>query len=141
MGYLTHVRSGSAPAATGSSRLDEAIQDMLRIVDGNGLVSVNASSFGKGGIETEEQLDSALDSLRETYTEKVAAGQKVLNSQRASSIALTNAHSDFPSSPLPPLPPVQILQEQTEERRGRTDRPGDSNWRISCLRNAPVAEV
>lgn len=51
---------------------------MMRFVDGNRLVSVSAASFFKGGVETEEQLDAALDGLRETCMEQIAAGKKVM---------------------------------------------------------------
>jgi hypothetical protein len=59
-------------------RLQRAITDMMRIVDGNRLVSVNASGFFKGGLETEEQLDAALDGLREVCIEQIGAGKKVM---------------------------------------------------------------
>jgi hypothetical protein len=60
------------------SRLQRAIAEMMRFVDGNRLVSVSAASFFKGGVETEEQLDAALDGLRETCMEQIAAGKKVM---------------------------------------------------------------
>ena len=59
-------------------RLQAAIQEMMRIIDGNRLVSVNASGYFKGGIETEEQLNAALDGLRQVCLEQIGTGKKVL---------------------------------------------------------------
>ncbi|MFC1896523.1 BREX system P-loop protein BrxC [Thermodesulfobacteriota bacterium] len=59
-------------------RLDKAIESMMRIIDGNRVVSVQASSFFKGGIETEEQLDSALQGLKEECERHIGAGKKIL---------------------------------------------------------------
>lgn len=58
--------------------LSKAIEDMLRIVDGNRIERVSASSFFSGGVETEEQLDQAIAGLREQCIELIAAGKKVL---------------------------------------------------------------
>jgi len=46
-------------------RLNKAIEEMVRVIDGQRIVRVSATTFFKGGIETEEQLDAALDGLRE----------------------------------------------------------------------------
>jgi len=40
-----------------SGRLSSAVEEMLRLVDGNRIVRVTASSYFSGGIETEEQWD------------------------------------------------------------------------------------
>ncbi|MGE3424945.1 MAG: BREX system P-loop protein BrxC [Dehalococcoidia bacterium] len=61
-----------------SGRLAHAVEEMLRILDGNRLVRVNGASYFSGGIETEEQLDQALAGLREKCLELIAAGKKVL---------------------------------------------------------------
>lgn len=61
-----------------SGRLSAAIEEMLRLVDGNRIVSVTASSYFSGGIETEEQLDQALAGLKEQCLELIGAGKKVL---------------------------------------------------------------
>ncbi|MBN2494930.1 MAG: BREX system P-loop protein BrxC, partial [Deltaproteobacteria bacterium] len=61
-----------------SGRLSGAIEEMLRLVDGNRIVSVTASSYFSGGIETEEQLDQALAGLKEQCLELIGAGKKVL---------------------------------------------------------------
>ena len=61
-----------------SGRLSTAIEEMLRILDGNRVVRVAASGYFTGGIETEEQLDQALSGLREQCLELIGAGKKVL---------------------------------------------------------------
>lgn len=50
---------------------------MLRLLDGARLVRVSAAQFFAGGIETEEQLDAALQGLREECIVHVGAGKKV----------------------------------------------------------------
>lgn len=61
-----------------SGRLSTAIEEMLRIVDGNRIVRVVASGYFAGGIETEEQLVQALSGLKEQCLELIGAGKKVL---------------------------------------------------------------
>ena len=61
-----------------SGRLSSAVEEMLRLVDGNRIVRVAASSYFSGGIETEEQLDQALSGLKEQCLELIGAGKKVL---------------------------------------------------------------
>ena len=61
-----------------SGRLSTAIEEMLRILDGNRVVRVAASGYFTGGIETEEQLDQALSGLREHCLELIGAGKKIL---------------------------------------------------------------
>jgi hypothetical protein len=39
---------------------------------------VKAAKYFKGGVETEEQLDKALDGLREECESLIGAGKKVL---------------------------------------------------------------
>jgi len=58
--------------------LSQAIEETLRHVDGNRVVRVTASSYFSGGIETEEQLDQALDGLRDQCLELIGAGKKIL---------------------------------------------------------------
>ena len=64
-----------APAATGIAllradtdacpgRTQKAIQDMLALLDGNRLVRLDVNTYFAGGIETTEQLDTALTALR-----------------------------------------------------------------------------
>jgi tetratricopeptide (TPR) repeat protein len=59
-------------------RRDKAIEELMRLIDGNRVVKVSASSYFAGGIESEEQLDQALDGLKEQCLELIAAGKKVL---------------------------------------------------------------
>jgi len=61
-----------------SGRLSTAVEEMLRIVDGNRIVRVAASGYFTGGIETEEQLEQALSGLKEQCLELIGAGKKVL---------------------------------------------------------------
>jgi hypothetical protein len=58
--------------------MDKAIMEMMRMIDGARLVTVNASSFFDGGVEDEEQLDAALTGLREECVRLIATGKKVL---------------------------------------------------------------
>ena len=58
--------------------LSKAVEEMLRLVDGNRVVRITASSYFSGGIDTEEQLDQALSGLREQCLELIGAGKKVL---------------------------------------------------------------
>ena len=61
-----------------TSRLNKAIEEMLRVVDGNRVVRVSVSSFFAGGVETEEQLSAAIQGLKETCERHIGAGKKVL---------------------------------------------------------------
>ena len=61
-----------------SSRLSSAVEEMLRLIDGNRIVRVSASNYFNGGIETEEQLDQALTGLKAQCLELIGAGKKVL---------------------------------------------------------------
>jgi hypothetical protein len=58
--------------------LGNAIEEMMRLVDGNRVVRITAASYFAGGIETEEQLDQALNGLKEQCLELIGAGKKVL---------------------------------------------------------------
>ena len=59
-------------------RRDKAIEELIRLLDGNRMVKVSAASFFAGGVETEEQLELALDGLKGECLELIAAGKKVL---------------------------------------------------------------
>jgi hypothetical protein len=67
-----------ADLAACPARLSKAVEEMLRLIDGNRVVQVAASSYFRGGIETEEQLDQALSGLREQCLGLIGAGKKVL---------------------------------------------------------------
>ena len=58
--------------------LEAAVEKMFRIVDGNRIVQVRASSYFNGGIETEEQLDQALLGLKNQCLELIGEGKKIL---------------------------------------------------------------
>ena len=60
------------------ARLNAAIMRMMRIFDGERIATVNAAEFFKGGVETEEQLEAALDGLREECEHLIGEGKKVL---------------------------------------------------------------
>jgi hypothetical protein len=59
-------------------RLRTAIAELRRIIDGERIVSVSLGSYFGGGIETEEQLDAALDGVREECARLIGAGKKVI---------------------------------------------------------------
>ena len=51
---------------------------MLRLIEGSRLVKLDASTYFTGGIETTEQLDSALSNLREECERQLAEGKRIL---------------------------------------------------------------
>lgn len=57
--------------------LDEAKAKVLSII-GDEVVTVSASAYFKGGVTSEEQLDAAIDGLRQECLEAIGAGKKVL---------------------------------------------------------------
>jgi hypothetical protein len=57
--------------------LTKATEEMLRMIDGNRVVGVDVASYFAGGIENDEQLEAALDGLREKVAALIAAGKKV----------------------------------------------------------------
>lgn len=59
-------------------RLRAAIAELRMIIDGERLVTVSVGSYFEGGIETEEQLKSALEGVREECTRLIGAGKKVI---------------------------------------------------------------
>lgn len=59
-------------------RLRAAIAELRRIIDGERVVTVNIGSYFAGGIETEEQLEAALDGVREECARLIGAGKKVI---------------------------------------------------------------
>lgn len=60
------------------ARLGAAIAELHRIVDGERLASVSVASYFAGGVETMEQLEAALDGIRETCAPLIVAGKKVI---------------------------------------------------------------
>jgi hypothetical protein len=59
-------------------RLRGAMTEVRRIIDGERVVAVSLGSYFAGGIETEEQLDAALDGVREECARLIGAGKKVI---------------------------------------------------------------
>jgi hypothetical protein len=59
-------------------RLRAAIAELRRIVDGERIATVSLGSYFAEGIETEEQLDQALDGIREECARLIGAGKKVI---------------------------------------------------------------
>jgi signal transduction histidine kinase len=57
--------------------LHDAIEQVRRAVEGVRMAQVDAGSYFKDGIETEEQLDAALGGLREECAKYVGEGKKV----------------------------------------------------------------
>lgn len=58
--------------------LRSARRQALEMLDGARVVRVSLASFFASGIETEEQLEAALEGLREQITELIATGKKVI---------------------------------------------------------------
>ena len=61
-----------------SGRLQKAIEEMMRLIDGNRVVRLDVGKFFSGGIETEEQLNAAIDALREECERQLGEGKKIL---------------------------------------------------------------
>jgi len=60
------------------SRLRAAVAEVHRIIEGERVVSVSLGSYFAGGVETEEQLNAALDGIREECARLIGAGKKVI---------------------------------------------------------------
>jgi hypothetical protein len=60
------------------SRLRGAVAEVRRTFDGERLATVSLGSYFGGGIETEEQLDAALEGIREECARLIGAGKKVV---------------------------------------------------------------
>jgi hypothetical protein len=60
------------------SRLRAAVAEIHRIIEGERIVSVNLGSYFANGVETEEQLDAALDGIREECARLIGAGKKII---------------------------------------------------------------
>ena len=60
------------------ARLRSAIAELRRIIDGERLATVSLGSYFGGGIETEEQLEAALEGIREECARLIGAGKKVI---------------------------------------------------------------
>ena len=60
------------------TRLQEAIAELHRIIDGDRIATVRLGGYFSGGIETEEQLDAALAGIREECSRLIGTGKKVI---------------------------------------------------------------
>ena len=60
------------------TRLQEAIAELHRIVDGDRVATVRLGGYFSGGVETEEQLDAALAGIREECSRLIGTGKKVV---------------------------------------------------------------
>ena len=60
------------------SRFQDAIAELHRIVDGDRVATVKLGWYFSGGIETEEQLDAALEGIREECSRLIGTGKKVI---------------------------------------------------------------
>ena len=58
-------------------RLDQAIQKVHQIVEGDRMVEVPIEPFFRGGVSDLEQLDAALQGLREECERHIAADKKI----------------------------------------------------------------
>ena len=61
-----------------SWRLCEAVVRVQELLDGERVVTVSVGSYFAGGVETEEQLEAALDGVREECARLIGAGKKVI---------------------------------------------------------------
>jgi hypothetical protein len=59
-------------------RFRAAIAELRRIIDGDRVVTVSVSSYFAGGIDQPEQLEAALDGIREECLRLIGAGKKVI---------------------------------------------------------------
>jgi hypothetical protein len=59
-------------------RLSTAIAELRRIIDGERVVTLNVGSYFAEGVETEEQLEAALDGIREECSKLIGEGKKVV---------------------------------------------------------------
>lgn len=60
------------------ARLRAAEAEVIRLREGDRLVTVSVRGYFSGGIETEEQLDAALAGVREECVKLIGEGKKVL---------------------------------------------------------------
>jgi hypothetical protein len=61
-----------------ASRLHGAIAEMMRLIEGERVVTVQISTYFSSGVETEAELEAAIEGLREECARLIGAGKKVL---------------------------------------------------------------
>jgi hypothetical protein len=71
---IPQLRAETEAVAT---RLNAAISEMRRMIDGDRVVQVRIGAFFAGGIETPEQLDAAMLALRDECERLIGEGKKV----------------------------------------------------------------
>jgi hypothetical protein len=59
-------------------RLRTAVAELRQVIDGERIATVSLGNYFGAGVETEEQLDSALDGIREECARLIGAGKKVV---------------------------------------------------------------
>jgi hypothetical protein len=59
-------------------RLNHALEELAQMVNNTPVEKVSVSRYFAGGIESEEELDAALEGLREECLRKIGAGKRVL---------------------------------------------------------------
>ena len=59
-------------------RTQKVIEEMLRLAEGTRLVRLDIATYFSGGIETTEQLDAAINALREECERQLAEGKRIL---------------------------------------------------------------
>ena len=72
------IRELRADADAADGRLRQAVDEIMRMLDGNRLVRVPILQYFAGGIETEDQLDASLKALREECERLLGEGKKIL---------------------------------------------------------------
>ena len=72
---IRHLRSETELCET---RLATAIAKMHQILEGERLATVSVGQYFAGGIETEEQLDQALEGIRDEFSRLIGEGKKVI---------------------------------------------------------------
>jgi hypothetical protein len=60
------------------SRVRAAVAEVRRLVEGERLATISLGSYFGAGIETEEQLEVALDGIRDECARLIGAGKKVI---------------------------------------------------------------
>lgn len=75
MPSITQLRS-DRDACT--ARLQAAIEAVHRTMEGERLVTISLHSYFAGGVETEEQLDAALQGIREECERLIGSGKKII---------------------------------------------------------------
>jgi len=60
------------------SRFSAAVQKVHQLLDGERLATVSVTQYFSGGIETEEQLEQAINGIREEFSRLIGEGKKVI---------------------------------------------------------------